>query len=752
MTVESGWWQVNVRCDSVDHRMKTVIGPETRIAGPLSGKDDLEVHGTVDGPVRGEASVTIAAGRAHRAARCAGATSSSAASWPTRCSPAARCAFWPRRWSPATSRRRASPSTRARCSTGRCACAGSIRRAVRGAPAAAGDGAGADRDPGGAGAGGAGGARHPRAGDAGPQAAHSEDVMNTAQSAARAPQDARLRRARGHPRLGQAVELLHRLQAGGAHRRGALPRRHAHQRAAREHRARGARRRRLDDGRRSDRQRRRHGVVVARTPHRRLLRAQGAQGPRHAEVARGRQDGQAGHAGRHRRGRVHHRRLHAQGDRARAAARARRQARLHARRSRRGRARGRREGGAADRAVQARATFDEAAGAAAGGAAGAPGRRLRVGSDRGVARRAVARSRRPRTTSTSSSAGRATRTCARTSTRRSTSTPPPLARVPRGVRRQVHRPVSHRRGEPGAHARRRSSPTAPTATSSTSRPRRTTTISTTSTSAKTVWRVTLVDDQGHEVQPAHVCTRSRSGTRSTRSSTPTPTIFSRGWTLRFPRTRPDGTPLVGSDTKALTLRFAGPQGSVDLRLGPEVGYFFFQAEPVAARRRRALAARVGAARDRRSCRRWGECHRSASRAKNSSSTSSNIDSLGCACAAALRRQLRRRLLLRATPSRFGPGVRFFGASFSSWPPPRPSAPLRAPPGLAGAAALGLAGARRLWAAGARRPGRRRSASGRGRLLGLASVAPSPPRARPRCRRGCRRRATSTAARRASSAA
>src|SRR3954452_15121326 len=42
--------------------MKTVIGPDTRIAGPLSGKDDLEVHGTVDGPGHGEASVTIAAG------------------------------------------------------------------------------------------------------------------------------------------------------------------------------------------------------------------------------------------------------------------------------------------------------------------------------------------------------------------------------------------------------------------------------------------------------------------------------------------------------------------------------------------------------------------------------------------------------------------------------------------------------------------------------------------------------------------
>jgi cytoskeletal protein CcmA (bactofilin family) len=42
--------------------VKTVIGAETRIAGPLHGKDDLEVHGTVEGPVHGEALVTIAAG------------------------------------------------------------------------------------------------------------------------------------------------------------------------------------------------------------------------------------------------------------------------------------------------------------------------------------------------------------------------------------------------------------------------------------------------------------------------------------------------------------------------------------------------------------------------------------------------------------------------------------------------------------------------------------------------------------------
>ena len=45
---------------------------------------------------------------------------------------------------------------------------------------------------------------------------------------------------------------------------------------------------------------------------------------------------------------------------------------------------------------------------------------------------------------------------------------------------------------------------------------------------------------------------------------PYASIFSRGWMLRFPRTRLDGSPLVGSDTKALTLRFAGPQGSVNL--------------------------------------------------------------------------------------------------------------------------------------------------------------------------------------------
>jgi hypothetical protein len=83
------------------------------------------------------------------------------------------------------------------------------------------------------------------------------------------------------------------------------------------------------------------------------------------------------------------------------------------------------------------------------------------------------------------------------------------------------------------------------------------------TSAKTVWRITLVDDQGHEVQPSKV-TALKERHAFDVEFYPYTTIFSRSWTVRFPRTRLDGSPMVGSDTKALTLRFAGPQGSVDL--------------------------------------------------------------------------------------------------------------------------------------------------------------------------------------------
>jgi hypothetical protein len=81
--------------------------------------------------------------------------------------------------------------------------------------------------------------------------------------------------------------------------------------------------------------------------------------------------------------------------------------------------------------------------------------------------------------------------------------------------------------------------------------------------SKTVWRVTLVDDQQHEVLPTEI-SLVRERKRLDAEFYPYATLFSRGWRVRFPRTRIDGSPLVGNDTKSLTLRFAGPQGSVDL--------------------------------------------------------------------------------------------------------------------------------------------------------------------------------------------
>ena len=83
------------------------------------------------------------------------------------------------------------------------------------------------------------------------------------------------------------------------------------------------------------------------------------------------------------------------------------------------------------------------------------------------------------------------------------------------------------------------------------------------TGAKTVWRVTLIDDQGHEVSPREVLP-DKVRRQVDMEFYPYATLFSRGWRLRFPRARADGTPLVASGTKSLTLRFAGPVGVVDL--------------------------------------------------------------------------------------------------------------------------------------------------------------------------------------------
>jgi hypothetical protein len=77
------------------------------------------------------------------------------------------------------------------------------------------------------------------------------------------------------------------------------------------------------------------------------------------------------------------------------------------------------------------------------------------------------------------------------------------------------------------------------------------------------WRVALVDDRNRSVQPIEV--KLDRGPRDvTTAFFPYATIFSRGWRVRFPRTLPDGTPLVGPDTKRLTFRISGPAGSLDM--------------------------------------------------------------------------------------------------------------------------------------------------------------------------------------------
>jgi hypothetical protein len=83
------------------------------------------------------------------------------------------------------------------------------------------------------------------------------------------------------------------------------------------------------------------------------------------------------------------------------------------------------------------------------------------------------------------------------------------------------------------------------------------------TSAKTVWRITLINDAGREVKPREIIV-SKDKRQVDYVFYPYATIFSRGWRLRFPRALGDGTPLVGADAKSLTLRIAGPVGVVNL--------------------------------------------------------------------------------------------------------------------------------------------------------------------------------------------
>jgi hypothetical protein len=82
-------------------------------------------------------------------------------------------------------------------------------------------------------------------------------------------------------------------------------------------------------------------------------------------------------------------------------------------------------------------------------------------------------------------------------------------------------------------------------------------------SKKTVWRLALTDDTGREVTTKEIIATAQRRELE-KEFYPYAGLFSRGWTIRFPKTLIDGSPLIGPQTKSLTLRVAGPLGVIDL--------------------------------------------------------------------------------------------------------------------------------------------------------------------------------------------
>jgi hypothetical protein len=83
-------------------------------------------------------------------------------------------------------------------------------------------------------------------------------------------------------------------------------------------------------------------------------------------------------------------------------------------------------------------------------------------------------------------------------------------------------------------------------------------------STTSVWSVTLVDDQGHELgSPEIIPSPERHSLRKVLFPPVTP--FSRAWRIRFKSKLPDGNPVLGLSTRSLTLRFSGPLGAEEVK-------------------------------------------------------------------------------------------------------------------------------------------------------------------------------------------
>ena len=82
------------------------------------------------------------------------------------------------------------------------------------------------------------------------------------------------------------------------------------------------------------------------------------------------------------------------------------------------------------------------------------------------------------------------------------------------------------------------------------------------TSERAAWRVVLVDDRGATIAPTELVRVPRPGANERGYYHITP--FRQAFRLAFPARRPDGSSTIAPDAHRITLRFTGPEGTVDL--------------------------------------------------------------------------------------------------------------------------------------------------------------------------------------------
>ena len=80
---------------------------------------------------------------------------------------------------------------------------------------------------------------------------------------------------------------------------------------------------------------------------------------------------------------------------------------------------------------------------------------------------------------------------------------------------------------------------------------------------ETIWRVGLVNDRQEQVVPVEI-KAAKEISATTVELFPYVDSFYRVYQIRFPKTLPDGRPLIGEETHHFVLRFAGPLGLAEL--------------------------------------------------------------------------------------------------------------------------------------------------------------------------------------------